>query len=759
MTITPNSGSGDGTINVVASENTGANERSSSIIVSGGGMKRTIGVNQEAVAGGIPGDIYLQWPNNTSNYTDRTTFKVSPQGEKTIGIYVRNNLDMIIGQETEKAYRISNKRLAFEIKFPGGCAGASGKYTVFLPKKFLVPTELASTNYSGGFAWFVSTDKYCYGSYAQNGGSSTDPDNWWGSTNTNDGNALYGGDGVLSYYGDGYNDQVTIDGEEYQAAYLYFYPDDDSTHAFIMFYFECNEEMEALSKIGQPLNILIGQQKNGSDATTLFDNNVFFIQTTYHYGSEYYINGAFVAYPQIPKGWDRDNDLATLYLNFKVKDELIFTDVAYNNHYDYTFKATTSINDGMKDGDASRNTFLTGADLFFNNCDFIEKIEFAYFILPPYKSMKIRTLSSKQDSYDEEQYYLVEENAENLVVTGKGWHTLDITDKYNMKFETIMDFNELDGFHVGVRYELNGLPIPMFINICDLAANLYGSEIHNYPYAGDFGNSWPACWVRNLNYISEDNLFYNDMPSPAIGVSTNPIKIGTGNNGWSDGPGYDITLEAPLTIPGSPDYEGDLSKLYWFIDFNINLMYQWNELGDFSNNMFSNVLYQIPLDENQNYYLRVIIIRNNATPGQYGGIYRVVCLIENSLTTTPILEKNVANLPANAIGAGDYISLRLWLNICVDFEKSAIILNSSFMHNSQYNTSGVWSGNTMSVDATVECKWGDSGDDSIPFTLYSQPFYNQNYFYNTLPQFEQGVPHKPEVYLNGFAVLFEPKEK
>lgn len=47
MTITPESGLGDGAVTVQASKNTGG-ERSSSITITGGGMTRTISVLQEA---------------------------------------------------------------------------------------------------------------------------------------------------------------------------------------------------------------------------------------------------------------------------------------------------------------------------------------------------------------------------------------------------------------------------------------------------------------------------------------------------------------------------------------------------------------------------------------------------------------------------------------------------------------------------------------------------------------------------------------
>ena len=48
ITVTPDSGTGNATVTVVASENSGQNERSTSISISGGTMKRTLSINQEA---------------------------------------------------------------------------------------------------------------------------------------------------------------------------------------------------------------------------------------------------------------------------------------------------------------------------------------------------------------------------------------------------------------------------------------------------------------------------------------------------------------------------------------------------------------------------------------------------------------------------------------------------------------------------------------------------------------------------------------
>ena len=48
ITVTPDSGTGNATVTVVASENSGQDERSTSISISGGTMKRTLSINQEA---------------------------------------------------------------------------------------------------------------------------------------------------------------------------------------------------------------------------------------------------------------------------------------------------------------------------------------------------------------------------------------------------------------------------------------------------------------------------------------------------------------------------------------------------------------------------------------------------------------------------------------------------------------------------------------------------------------------------------------
>lgn len=48
ITVTPDSGTGNATVTVVASENSGQDERSTSISISGGTMTRTLSINQEA---------------------------------------------------------------------------------------------------------------------------------------------------------------------------------------------------------------------------------------------------------------------------------------------------------------------------------------------------------------------------------------------------------------------------------------------------------------------------------------------------------------------------------------------------------------------------------------------------------------------------------------------------------------------------------------------------------------------------------------
>lgn len=78
ITVTPDSGSGNRTVTVAAEENTG-NSRSSSIAISGGGMTRTITVNQkeadkDLVDGTYWGEAY---DYNIQSRAERVEFTVS----------------------------------------------------------------------------------------------------------------------------------------------------------------------------------------------------------------------------------------------------------------------------------------------------------------------------------------------------------------------------------------------------------------------------------------------------------------------------------------------------------------------------------------------------------------------------------------------------------------------------------------------------------------------------------------------------------
>lgn len=55
ITVTPDSGNGNGTVTVAASENTG-NSRTSSITISGGGITKTIEINQSKFDGYLPNE-------------------------------------------------------------------------------------------------------------------------------------------------------------------------------------------------------------------------------------------------------------------------------------------------------------------------------------------------------------------------------------------------------------------------------------------------------------------------------------------------------------------------------------------------------------------------------------------------------------------------------------------------------------------------------------------------------------------------------
>lgn len=67
ITVTPDSGNGTATVTVAAAQNTG-NARNSSIVISGGGMTRTIKVSQ--VKGRTPVSIYIRLdaPQNPQQY-------------------------------------------------------------------------------------------------------------------------------------------------------------------------------------------------------------------------------------------------------------------------------------------------------------------------------------------------------------------------------------------------------------------------------------------------------------------------------------------------------------------------------------------------------------------------------------------------------------------------------------------------------------------------------------------------------------------
>lgn len=70
LTITPESGSGNGSLNVVAAANTGA-ARSSSVVVAGSGVTKTVPVTQER--GGTPLTYFAATLVNTVNLEDSAT--------------------------------------------------------------------------------------------------------------------------------------------------------------------------------------------------------------------------------------------------------------------------------------------------------------------------------------------------------------------------------------------------------------------------------------------------------------------------------------------------------------------------------------------------------------------------------------------------------------------------------------------------------------------------------------------------------------
>ena len=78
ITVTPDSGSGNRTVTVAAEENTG-NSRSSSIAISGGGMTRTITVNQKEADKDLVDGTYwgVAYDYNIQSRAERVEFTVS----------------------------------------------------------------------------------------------------------------------------------------------------------------------------------------------------------------------------------------------------------------------------------------------------------------------------------------------------------------------------------------------------------------------------------------------------------------------------------------------------------------------------------------------------------------------------------------------------------------------------------------------------------------------------------------------------------
>lgn len=70
ITVTPNSGNGNGTITLSASENQTVNQRSSTINVEGGGIKRTVNVLQEKGIVTYEDIIYIEYGNEWINEKD-----------------------------------------------------------------------------------------------------------------------------------------------------------------------------------------------------------------------------------------------------------------------------------------------------------------------------------------------------------------------------------------------------------------------------------------------------------------------------------------------------------------------------------------------------------------------------------------------------------------------------------------------------------------------------------------------------------------
>lgn len=78
ITVTPDSGNGTATVTVAAAQNTG-NARNSSIVISGGGMTRTIKVNQQEIEKELVDGTYWgeAYDYNIHSRAERVKFTVS----------------------------------------------------------------------------------------------------------------------------------------------------------------------------------------------------------------------------------------------------------------------------------------------------------------------------------------------------------------------------------------------------------------------------------------------------------------------------------------------------------------------------------------------------------------------------------------------------------------------------------------------------------------------------------------------------------
>lgn len=90
ITVTPDSGGGNGKINVTAEKNTGASNRSSTITISGGGITKTITISQKEGTG----DYYL---NSITSTPTGSTYNVSVPG------YVNSGDEVIVDFGTVRA--------------------------------------------------------------------------------------------------------------------------------------------------------------------------------------------------------------------------------------------------------------------------------------------------------------------------------------------------------------------------------------------------------------------------------------------------------------------------------------------------------------------------------------------------------------------------------------------------------------------------------------------------------------------------------